>query len=265
MVSSCHVFSIQVQKMNKRNAPKTVQSSIPCYVINLIRRPDRLSAFKKAIHQSGLEPKIVEAIDGKNLSTDQIKNYVSPWVFEHFSGEKLCGLAGCSLSHFKVWEMISKSLDKYHLIFEDDARPVNKVALKHLSSLWSNMPADAHLIWLNSPSDAPISLIQRIFRWSDRHLHASRLRRILISLGKEIRYRMIKPELLLCSTKYFHTAEAYIITPEAAQALICRFRHQFTVADNDLLNFSRQNGINTYRTTCPIFEQNKELSTDIHV
>jgi GR25 family glycosyltransferase involved in LPS biosynthesis len=252
----------QVQK-NEKNDVKSSQNPICCYVINLARRPDRLSAFKKAIQQSALEPVLIQAIDGKDLSTDQIANCANPWFIQNFTGEKLRGVVGCSLSHMKVWEIISESEQKYHLIFEDDARPVNKVALMRLSPLLQSIPADAHLVWLNTPSDLPVSLVQRALRWGDRNLHTSGIRRKLLSLYDNIRYRLLKPAFVCCSIAHWHTAEAYIITPETAQKLVLTFKHRFSIPDNDLLVYSKQKKVNTYRSTYPIFEQNKQLATDI--
>ncbi|MHB1774287.1 MAG: glycosyltransferase family 25 protein, partial [Acidimicrobiales bacterium] len=85
------------------------------FVINLLRRKDRLEEFKERCPLSGYN--IFEAIDGKdiidkkiNLTTEEEKINC-----ENFYEN------GCFISHYRIWKLFQeKSCKDYCLIYEDD-------------------------------------------------------------------------------------------------------------------------------------------------
>jgi len=86
------------------------------FVVNLKRRPDRLSNF---LNTCPIEEKInvIYGFDGKNIDEENIDEVKLMSKFPTFSP----GEIGCFLSHLRIWRMIVKDNIKHSLIFEDDA------------------------------------------------------------------------------------------------------------------------------------------------
>jgi len=101
--------------------------TLPVYVINLDRRPDRWIRCQKEFDVGGLKNITrVSAIDGKMIDPKQIEVLTGPKVYERLgklrhSDEELgtVGAIGCYLSHMKVWQMIHDA-GTPALIMEDD-------------------------------------------------------------------------------------------------------------------------------------------------
>lgn len=94
------------------------------YMINLRRRKERRYLMEMSFKELGMDVKYFEAIDGRNLDMDNLKeqaitlmpNYEDPY---HKRPMK-AGEVGCFLSHYYIWQEI---VDKKHaiaLILEDD-------------------------------------------------------------------------------------------------------------------------------------------------
>jgi GR25 family glycosyltransferase involved in LPS biosynthesis len=236
---------------------------ISSYVINLPRRKDRLASFRSAIRGCPLDPVVIAAVDGRSLClTDELKSRIHHWNHDHLAQDKLLGLAGCSLSHLKLWEMIANDSNGYHLIFEDDARPVNHKALSKLSVLLERLPRDADLIWLNGPSNKPLSLAKRIVRRAPSFPLLSPAKTRVATALENWRYSN-EPRFIPWEGQYWYTAEAYIITPKTARNMLARCEKTFSSPDNDLLCFAKTGHTTVYSSWIPIFEQNKTLTTDI--
>tara|TARA_Y100000310_G_C20665005_1_gene807006 strand:- start:1099 stop:1701 length:603 start_codon:yes stop_codon:yes gene_type:complete len=76
------------------------------YVINLKRRPDRLLHIQKECKKVGLEIKLIEAVDGKE-------------VYPELEGKIIQGAYGCYDSHLKALKLIQETGED-GLILEDD-------------------------------------------------------------------------------------------------------------------------------------------------
>lgn len=66
---------------------------------------------------------MVEAVDGTllNLEDEFYKKNVNKWNFVNLKNEKMLrGVIGCCLSHLNCYDLISKSEEKYSIVFEDD-------------------------------------------------------------------------------------------------------------------------------------------------
>ncbi|BHF69093.1 hypothetical protein SprV_0301213400 [Sparganum proliferum] len=96
------------------------------YLINLARRPDRLKKMMFALRELGVTAKLVEAVDGKKLTKEsiremnitQLSGYADPY---HKRALKF-GEIGCFLSHHGIWmDMMNNDYQRI-LILEDDLR-----------------------------------------------------------------------------------------------------------------------------------------------
>jgi GR25 family glycosyltransferase involved in LPS biosynthesis len=235
---------------------------IDSFVINLRRRPDRLKAFQESISSVNLFPVRIDAIDGLGLTQNVLAARIHPWNHHNLSRKRLLGLAGCSMSHFRVWEIIAQEKEGYYLIFEDDARPVCRSALNQFPRIIRNLPSDADIIWLNGPSDAPVSFAQRAFQWLDRNLKIATFRNVIVILLSELRYLLRPVRVVKCTPKYWYTAESYILNPRSARDLVEKCSLMLTAPDNDLLDYTLGGRV-VYRLSAPIFCQNKHLASDI--
>ncbi|KAK3768426.1 hypothetical protein RRG08_053418 [Elysia crispata] len=96
------------------------------YMINLKRRPARRFRMMKAFEYLGIDAKIIDAVDGKQLNDTfleakgikQLPGYSDPY---HGRAMKM-GEIGCFLSHYQIWqEVVEKNYEKV-VVFEDDVR-----------------------------------------------------------------------------------------------------------------------------------------------
>lgn len=87
------------------------------YLINLDRSPERLVRMQEQFAKASIPFERVAAVDGKNLSDQEISAIVRTpaWVQPLTRTE-----IGCFLSHRKCLELIAEGEDKYAAIFEDD-------------------------------------------------------------------------------------------------------------------------------------------------
>ena len=99
------------------------------YIINLERAHERRQNVVKEFIQYGVEYELVSGIDWRDLSEQDIVNWVDPKVKrrEQIYGQTIDkGSLACWLSHRKVWEIgIRNNLDLI-AVFEDDATLTNR-------------------------------------------------------------------------------------------------------------------------------------------
>ncbi|CAG5120986.1 unnamed protein product, partial [Candidula unifasciata] len=78
------------------------------YMINLKRRPARRFRMQKAFDYLGIDAKIVDAVDGKDLNStylDGLGVEMLPGFADPYHGRSLTmGEIGCFLSHYQIWE-----------------------------------------------------------------------------------------------------------------------------------------------------------------
>lgn len=87
------------------------------HVINLERSKDRLQHIDANLSKFNIKYKRFNAIDAKKLSMKEINENTTE-MCRYLTCNK--SVIGCGMSHYNVWNIISKSVDKWHLILEDD-------------------------------------------------------------------------------------------------------------------------------------------------
>jgi len=88
---------------------------------------------------NGIPYKRVEAIYGKDLSSEYISNIVDIDLYKkHTAYEIKKGTVGCYLSHLKAWKEFSDSDSKFAIILEDDTR-IKEPYLKDISKILSQI------------------------------------------------------------------------------------------------------------------------------
>jgi len=121
------------------------------YLVNLKRRPDRLTRMKACFEELGISYKLIDAVDGKKLTASylealdikQCANYRDPYS----NRDMTYGEIGCFMSHYKIWEDVAQNNHKKVIVFEDDIRfePYFKISLSNLLLDLSN--AGLHAKW----------------------------------------------------------------------------------------------------------------------
>jgi glycosyl transferase family 25 len=84
------------------------------YVINMERSKARRQGIESQLKRFGLNYEIVSAVDGKQMSDEQLNKIIE------IPGEFTKSQAGCMLSHCRIYEKMQTSKDEYALILEDD-------------------------------------------------------------------------------------------------------------------------------------------------
>jgi len=94
------------------------------YLINLQRRPDRLTKMRNVLEILGMEYELVDAVDGlllKQEDLDRMGIKQLPEYRDPYSDRPMkFGEIGCFLSHHKIWKMMVKNRVNTALILEDD-------------------------------------------------------------------------------------------------------------------------------------------------
>jgi GR25 family glycosyltransferase involved in LPS biosynthesis len=109
------------------------------YVISL-NKPDKLLS---EISNYGLSPILVEGVNGKKLSTEEIKDNTSSFG-SLFTPLNVIGIA---MAHIKVWKLFLESGAKYGIIFEDDVVFEDNFR-KELDLGINNTPKDFDILYL---------------------------------------------------------------------------------------------------------------------
>jgi GR25 family glycosyltransferase involved in LPS biosynthesis len=118
------------------------------YVLNLRRRPDRLSRFQDFYNQFGpdLPLTIFEAIDGsKESEFDRVPEIIINKVSTENDYNNKASIRATAFSHMMLWKEIAESDFDYALIFEDDFYPrtpndlLPEISSESLKTKWSKV------------------------------------------------------------------------------------------------------------------------------
>lgn len=93
-----------------------LQQIIPVWVINLQKRPERLSKITKRLDELDIIWKRIDAIDGKKCN----ENLLSFSKKKGAIGELTKGARGCIESHIVFWQELISHGSEYGIVLEDD-------------------------------------------------------------------------------------------------------------------------------------------------
>ena len=159
------------------------------YVINMDRDKERLRKITTNLNKYNIKFQRIQAIEGKKLSQEEINQHTT-----ELCRKFLCtkGIIGSSLSHMYVWDIISRSQDKWHMILEDDVE-FNHESIMHVNELWEELSTNPDVdAVINLNCHNPYQLFCRFLSESD----------------------------LLSSNMIAGGASAYMITPSVAKRLL---------------------------------------------
>ncbi len=91
------------------------------YLINLDRSPERLAESDKVLAAAGIAYERIRAVDGKELTADEVRLQCSRIGFLLANGRRVkLNELGCALSHQKAWRELLASDAPRAAVFEDD-------------------------------------------------------------------------------------------------------------------------------------------------
>ena len=201
------------------------------HVINLARRPDRLSRFRSLHSNFQDRVYVAEAKDGRSLSLT--KDLVHLFRNNDFKWKK--SVMGCALSHLELWEQLA--VDKHatsYFIMEDDVKLVPDWQVTWQRAV-HQMPKDADVIYLGGvlpPNKAAFpSIIEPV------NSYFARVAKNTLYGGP--------------ARRYFHFCNyAYVLTQQGALKLSTLVKEKgiFTSGDHMIVNHG-DSLLNIYFTT----------------
>lgn len=90
------------------------------YLINLARSPDRLGYMERQLKRMGLAFERIDAIDGKDLTPDRIRELAVPERVKEWPNLLTPSAIGCSLSHVKAYRKFIEDGGNAAIFMEDD-------------------------------------------------------------------------------------------------------------------------------------------------
>lgn len=183
-----------------RNQPLPVApQTYPAYVINLERSPERRLYITSHLRSLGIEPTVVPAFDGKQLTLDEViqdGRYDDEVSRRSFDRSLSMAEIGCGLSHLSIYQRMARDGTPYALVSEDDAQ-FGSDARGRIAAALSAAPADWGVIQLRFDTrhfDAPANGLVRFKFGRDlpvaatAYLISQRAARVLAETALPIRY-----------------------------------------------------------------------------
>jgi GR25 family glycosyltransferase involved in LPS biosynthesis len=203
------------------------------YVINLDRRPDRMTRFGES--HAYMKDRVYRwsATDGKSITLTPELTHL--FRNNDFNWKK--AVMGCALSHMRLWEKLANDkVAKRYLILEDDVKFGDKWLVQWMQSV-KHIPEDADVIYLGGilpPNKAAFP--QAIEKVNDRFGRVG-LNTIFSPPGSPPR-------------KYFHFCNyAYILTQTGARKLMHIIQQAGIFTSGDHMIVNNGNFLNIYFTT----------------
>jgi glycosyl transferase family 25 len=123
------------------------------YVINLARSPERREHITTELRKTGLDYDIVPGVDGRALDLHDVST-IHPALFDRSAFP--AGMAGCALSHLRVYERILADGAEAAVVLEDDV--ILPADLGSLTHAVAGHLTGAELALLNYDSENPIPM-----------------------------------------------------------------------------------------------------------
>jgi glycosyl transferase family 25 len=194
------------------------------YVINLARSPERREHITSELRKTGLDYDIVSGVDGRELDLNDA-SVVDPVLFDR--SPYPAGMAGCALSHLRVYKRILADGVEAALVLEDDV--ILPAGLGPLADAVAAHLAGAELVLLNYDSEDPI----RMSPEKSAGLPQSRL----LAMPLDVR----QP----------HSSAAYLISREACERMVETVL-PVRASPDDWWFFYRQGAVDRVRCVLPM-------------
>jgi GR25 family glycosyltransferase involved in LPS biosynthesis len=205
------------QQLTLTDSQQSQSLPLPTYVINLDRRRDRWEQLLHA-HPILQHAQRISAVDGKTLTLTPALYR----LFEHNHFDWKKGVIGCNLSHLRVWSMIQKSPQPYHLVLEDDVRFAPD-AFDTWRAAQPHIPVDAELLYLGGVLPPNRPALPTVLEPVNAH------------------WSRIRPNTLFTPTptpSFHFCAYSYVLTPKGATKLLEHMIHSkeryYTISDHML-------------------------------
>lgn len=114
-------------------------NTIPIYIVNLDRSPERLAYVQRQFSEYNLQFSRMPAVDGAKLPKSELDSYKneSKYSLSHYAALSN-GEIGCSLSQKLSWSIAAKSHHRATVVLEDDVKISAKFS-SVIQSLYENM------------------------------------------------------------------------------------------------------------------------------
>ena len=211
---------------------------IRIFVINLKSSVERRKTMEKQLNRLGLSFEIFDAVNGADLSDNEITSYFDMNFYNHRPHYYTPGLSGCILSHYFLYKkMVDEKID-VALILEDDMI-LNKNLLQLFEQLSKEIRND-EVNMLFYQSRFPINLSQNSVTPLNDKFNL---------------YQVI-------STKGLRSTAGYLITFDAANSMLKGLR-PFSAFPNEWKSFYDRNLVNGIRVVYPSLLSNTYQTTAI--
>jgi hypothetical protein len=183
---------------------ENIRMTLATVVINLDRRPDRLSLIERDLGGLGLSFERIEATDGMEIAgTDTAPLSASEYA--------------CKFSHIRASKYLLESRQKYLLVFEDDATP-SRLVTRNSASLLRALGDLTNWMASSGTNLLQVGHIEHLYSASKRSGLAFRL--IEIAIGKRWDFVTVYGKKLLVWRSQFRAgAHAYIIDRKIAMII----------------------------------------------
>jgi len=99
---------------------------IKIYVVSLKEAKERRKHIKTQLEKINIEYEIIDAIYGKSLSNEELKQKCDMEIVNKYPNWLTKGAIGCALSHYKIYNKILQDGVDYGIVLEDDAKLLPK-------------------------------------------------------------------------------------------------------------------------------------------
>ncbi len=117
-------------------------------VISLERAKERREKISSQCHNLGLNPLIMDAVDGQKLSLDQLNKKIHLINGYRFGDQFKPGEIACTMSHIKALEIASDEKWPYLIVLEDDVILAEDFE-KRVKFLFKIIPQDWEHVYLS--------------------------------------------------------------------------------------------------------------------
>jgi glycosyl transferase family 25 len=200
------------------------EALVHAYVINLARSPERRAHITAELDQHGIDYELVTGVDGRDLDVHD-SAIVDPSVLD--ASWFRPGVAGCAVSHLRVYqEILAAGVDRA-LVLEDDI--IVPADLSRLADMVAGELTGAEVVLLNYDSKVTC----KMSREGVTHLPSSRMLVLPIDVSQ--------PE----------SAAAYVITREACERMIKKIL-PFQARADDWGHFYTEGALDRVRCVMPL-------------